>query len=419
MSRDPAGESVPYPAPPRDDAYHGIVSELIDAVAPISESDPPAIALQFLVAVSSVIGRGPYFLVGDKEHRTNEFVLVIGQSAHGRKGDGLARALVIPGEADNDWYTFRRLQGIATGEGLIYQVRDPVEQLKKIKENGITVTKPVLVDPGITDKRLLVHLGEFASIARQLDRQGQTLSPILRSAWDGDNLVNPSKNSPLRATAPHISIIAHTTQAELGTLSAIEFKNGGLNRFLMCASKKVQMIPNPIPTPSAVVDRLGGELLRMLARIRGVTGMRRDDATERLWADVYHQLEQERPGVVGEATARGAAHVLRLSMTYALLDGTATIGVEHLRAAWALWNFCEDSARWVFQSRSGDPAVDRLLDALRAADGHRLPRTEIHKLYHNRKNIDPILKWADPWITFDSEPTAGRPRIWVGLKEGA
>jgi hypothetical protein len=408
-------EPVPYPSAPDDFAYHGIVGELIEAVGPISESDAPAIALQFLVAVGSIIGRGPYFPVGDTEHRVNENVLVVGQSAHSRKGDGLHRALVIPGVADNDWYAFRRLLGIATGEGLIYQVRDPTEAPKKVKENGIVVVKSVVTDPGVSDKRLFVALSEFASIARQFDRQGQTLSPVLRNAWDGGDLGNPSKNSPLRATAPHVSVVAHTTAAELGTLSAIEFKNGGVNRFLVCASRKVRQIPNPIPTPNDVVTRLSGELLRALSRIRGVTRMRRDDATERLWADIYADLEVEQLGIIGEATARGAAHVLRLSMIYALLDGTGTIAVEHLRAAWALWQFCADSVRWVFQSRSGDPAVDRLLDALRDAEGHRLTRTAVSGLWNNNRPIDPILKHADPWLKYEVEPTPGRNRVWVHL----
>ena len=252
----PDRKPVPYPNPPDDAAWHGITGELVEVVAPISETDPTAIALQFHVAIGSMIGRGPLYAVGDREHHANEYLLVVGPSAHGRKGDGFARASVLPAEVSPDWYTLRRLEGIATGEGLIYQVRGPVETLTKVKEHGITVSKPVITDPGVSDKRLLVTLGEFASIARQLDRQGQTLSPILRTAWDGDNLANPAKNSPLRATESHISIIAHTTAEELGTLSSIEFRNGGLNRFLICASRRVRKIPNPIPMPDQAVHRL-------------------------------------------------------------------------------------------------------------------------------------------------------------------
>ena len=96
-------DNVPYPSPPHPDVYYGLTGDLIETVEPITESDPPTIALQFLVAIGNIIGRQPYFLVGDKRHGVNEFALIIGNTAHGRKGDGMARALVIPGHADDDW----------------------------------------------------------------------------------------------------------------------------------------------------------------------------------------------------------------------------------------------------------------------------------------------------------------------------
>jgi hypothetical protein len=53
------------------------------------------------------------------------------------------------------------------------------------------------VDPGITDKRLMVIEPEFASALAVADRPGNTLSPLLRKAWDGAKLNTLTKNSPL------------------------------------------------------------------------------------------------------------------------------------------------------------------------------------------------------------------------------
>src|SRR3712207_8342266 len=48
------------------------------------------------------------------------------------------------------------------------------------------------------------------------------------------------------------------------------------------------------------------------------------------------------PGLFGAVTGRAEAHVLRLSCLYAALDMSDTVTVTHLRAALALWRYCED-----------------------------------------------------------------------------
>ena len=72
-----------------------------------------------------------------------------------------------------------------------------------------------IVDPGILDKRLFVIEPEFAGALSVMERSGNTLSPLIRQAWDGGNLATLTRNSPLRATAPHISITGHITVDEL------------------------------------------------------------------------------------------------------------------------------------------------------------------------------------------------------------
>jgi hypothetical protein len=52
-------------------------------------------------------------------------------------------------------------------------------------------------------------------------------------------------------------------------------------------------------------------------------------------------------------------------MVYALLDGSSTIGEEHLRAALALWRYCRHSAKLIFRTASGDPLVDKVLETIR------------------------------------------------------
>src|SRR5262249_54043770 len=63
--------------------------------------------------------------------------------------------------------------------------------------------------------------------------------------------------------------------------------------------------------------------------------------------------------------------------------------IEHLRAALALWEYCETSARYVFGDALGDPVADEILRALRNnPDG--LTRTAIRDLFGRNRNADQI-----------------------------
>ena len=75
-----------------------------------------------------------------------------------------------------------------------------------------------------------------------MTREGNTLSPVIRSAWDSGDLRSLTKNSPARATGAHVSIIGHITKDELRRLlTETESANGFANRFLFlgCAAQQV------------------------------------------------------------------------------------------------------------------------------------------------------------------------------------
>jgi hypothetical protein len=51
-------------------------------------------------------------------------------------------------------------------------------------------------------------------VLKVMSREGNTLSPVIRSAWDDGNLRILTKTSPAHATDAHISIIGHITRGE-------------------------------------------------------------------------------------------------------------------------------------------------------------------------------------------------------------
>ena len=95
-----------------------------------------------------------------------------------------------------------------------------------------------------------------------------------------------------------------------------------------------------------------------------VAQMRRTPAAETRWEVLYARMAEPSPGLFGAVVARAEAQVLRLACLYALLDKTDSINVPHLDAAYALWRYCEASARYIFGTLLGDPLADDIYQML-------------------------------------------------------
>src|SRR5207247_6084514 len=172
------------------------------------------------------VRRGAPYQGEATQHHPNEFVVLVGTSAKARNGSSCDHVARLLSHADPGFQS-RLTTGLSSGEGLIWAVRDPQDQ-----------------DRGATDKRLLVVEPEFASVLKSTGRELSTLSPTLRSAWDGRPLALLTRTAPARATSAHISIIAHITDTELRRhTTTVEIANGFLNRFLLLAVRRVRLLP--------------------------------------------------------------------------------------------------------------------------------------------------------------------------------
>lgn len=409
-------ETIPaWPDPPEEAAYYGLPGDVVRALAPFTEGDPVALLTQFLVAFGATVGHGPYFPVAADKHYPNLFVCLVGPSAKARKGGTWRLVRELFERVEAGWASRLVASGLSSGEGLIWHVRDP---LPPAGDDG----EPA--DPGAAEKRLVVVEEEFSSPLRVMARDGNTLSPTLRQAWDGGELRILTKNSPARATGAHIAIIGHTTIAELrSALTATDLANGFANRFLWALVRRARLLPDGAPVPEEELERLAGRVRAALAAAARIRAMQRDDAATALWHKVYEELSDPRPGLFGAIVARGEAQVVRLAAVYALTDGSEVVRLDHLRAALALWRYCEDSARYIWGARVGMPDADAILDALKQHP-EGLTRTEISYLFDRHRTaaqIDAALGVLIEAGLVDQhqERTAGRPRVRYRLARPA
>jgi len=373
-----------------DQALYGLAGDIVKAIDPYTESDPVGVLTNLLVAFGNVIGNTPHFRVEYTKHPLNLFVVHVGDSAKGRKGTSWSTPKRIFKEIDPVWIEQRVTGGLSSGEGVIYAVRDQRMEKQQIKPRGkVTGYQNVIVDHGVRDKRLLLVEEEFSQALKVMSREGNILSQIIRQAWDGDTLSPLIKNNPIRATNAHISIIGHITKDELlRHLTETEQSNGFANRFCWFLVARSKSISNPTGTPDAILTPLIDRLRDAVSFAHAVQAIQRDSGAETLWDGIYPELSDGMPGLLGATISRAEAQVMRLACIYALLDMSNLIRVEHLHAALALWDYSEKSALAIFGDLTGDPAVDKVKEALKAKG--KLTMTDLHGLFGRHATAEEV-----------------------------
>lgn len=381
-------------------AYQGLAGEIVTTIEPHTESDPVAILAHALIMFGNIIGRSAHFQVEADRHYTNENIVIVGDTAKGRKGtaEGIVSALFAHNaQFARVWKSEKVKSGLSSGEGIIFHVRDG--------NNG---------DEGVTDKRLFIRESEFGGLLRTLERNGNTLSALIRQSWDCGNLALLTKNNPISATDAHISIIGHITIQELNKyLYDVEVFNGLANRFLWFCVRRSKLLPEGGRFFELDTTELKEKIEEAMIFSRTVGLVNRDEAARKIWIEVYPSLSEGRQGLAGAVLSRAEAHVMRLALLYALMDTCHEIKAEHLLAALAVWEYIEKSVYYIFGDRTGDPVADRIYEAVYDSPAG-LTRTEIFNLFnrHERKMkiedcISQLLKSRK--VTVEKTGTEGRP----------
>jgi len=421
--RYPAGETqqavkpkTDWPEPASAEAFSGLAGDIVRTLEPHTEADPHALLADNLATFGMLVGPGPHFMVGLQRHEMRVCPVIVGPTGHGRKGLSHAEIVGVYKRVVEDFYD-RLTTGLSSGEGLIAAVHDPIYRREAIKEKGlVTGYQEIEIDAGVEDKRLLVVEPEFARTLRVLGRDGNTLSPVLRLAWDDGNLKTMTK-SPVTATGAHVVIIAHVTKEELlRHLDSTEAASGFANRFLWIAARRSKLLPDGGKVPASDLNEITRGLHDALDFAAQVEEMGRDEEASALWRKVYPDLSHGKPGLFGAVVGRAEPYVMRLACIYALMDISGAVTAKHLAAALALWKYAEHSVRYIFGDATGDPTADTILRALRAQGP--MTQTAINYLFGRNISAERIASalslLAEAGLGVSQEvETAGRPAtVW-------
>jgi hypothetical protein len=128
---------------------------------------------------------------------------------------------------------------------------------------------------------------------------------------------------------------------------------------------------------------------------------------------------QLRPGLRGAATSSAEAQVLRLSAIYAAFNSSSVVGVPHLQAALAVWDYCSASGSLLFGDSTGDAIADRIRGALEESPAG-LSKHQIRRLFHGHVNCDRINAALEQLMMIETASEHRRPPLTplVGHRRG-
>ena len=411
-----------------EEALHGPAGKVVEHIRPNTEADPTAILSLFLASFGNACGRGAHFTVEDSRHYLKLFTVIVGESSKSRKGTAQGRIKKLISRLDDGWAAKCFKQGLSSGEGVIHHVRD--KKIRTDNKDG----KLIVLDEGVSEKRLLVEEEEFASVLIMMAREGSILSTILRSAWDDKRLAIMTKNSSETASDTHITVVGHITRDELLRHMTSNKLGGGIaNRFsffLVRRSKLLSRGGGHEEWPEGLIEELRAAV--EFGKVKRCIDLCEEPEPEyggwsagELWDEVYPELSEAAPGLFGVVTSRAEAQVRRIATLYAVLDRSRVVRVAHLLAALALWEYSRQSSYLLFGQKTGDALADEIMDALDDAGEEGMTQSEINRYFgsnHRSGRLRGALKNLEKagWVRWEkaAKEGPGRPEIrWWSIRE--
>lgn len=366
---------APTPTP---DMYPPTLNDIIKACCECSEAVPVAVAINILIRFSALVGPMVYLPIGDEKRLLNEFVLMVGPTGLGKGSSNHGPDRIFKqvesyleldlqnqfqaGKSEGiNQYSHLKIHsgGLSSGEGLAAELDDGSDKSQ-----------------AVTDKRIIVFESEFSNTMSMHQRSGNTVSMVLRNAFDGVDIKPLTKRDKVRVTRPYVCLFANITASELTTheQSKTLTHNGMLNRFLILWQQPVKEVPFPEPMPSDKVEHYASLIAQRIMLSRNyshethwkkTTALARplslNDDAKSLWKKEYGRL-LNRPDcdVVMTLTRRHRLHALILSSLFALLDGRLTIQPADIRSALSWCEYSRKSVVYIFNVMAKQATAQQL-----------------------------------------------------------
>jgi len=381
----------------------GILGEIVREAEPHTEVDPIGMLTSLLCGAGVCVGSGPHIKVGSTKHPLLIWPLLLGRTNNGRKGDAVntAKDFLLSSYPDANGFT---TSGLSSGEGLVERL-----STGDVDSEG----KPHIRTSD--DYRLWITEPEFSSVMARSKRDGNTLSPILREAWDGHGLSVLNRKA-LTAEESHMGVIGCVTPDEFRLRKTESDQTGGLyNRFLSIFVERTRILPLPHKIDEHTRGRLITKLADAINKARRVGKLTLDQEAEKMWVDTLYlefTFEDEDAAWI-DLVQRAAPYALRIAGLYAALEGRSVITRTDLGASAAVVRYIIESAHYLVDWQLRNPRLDKIMRAIdKSSDG--LSRTAISHLFSgnlDKSTLDTLLGELLRSDEYEREETktGGRP----------
>lgn len=341
--------------------FPGLLGDCVAFCTDNSEAVPAAVGAYVLAWFSALIGPLRYIQLGAERRRLNIFYLLNGPTGQGKGTSEYPPKALFKRVEEILQQRFEQDFNRGQTEGIVDYPQLDIHEGGLSSGEGLAMAKTDRYKPSgkgedvieVADKRFLILESEFGNVLNMAERQGNTLSHVLRNGFDFKPIQPLTKRDKVSVSDPYFVLVGSITPTELSRhrQSAVMSSNGMLNRMLMLWTCSDKCCPWPAPLNEAVLTQLAQRLAHavMVARkntfethfkrqhqLAGEVGF--TAAAREHWHGIYQHLKNL-PDCESVRTLcqRHRLHVLVIASLLALMDGREVVGVPDLEAA-RLWS---------------------------------------------------------------------------------
>jgi hypothetical protein len=396
-----APASGDFPAPPEPVAFDGLLGELVSDLADGTDASMVGLLGSTVAFCGALVPGWAYF---HRQQTSSPFVALVGESSIGRKGTAMTRVMDAMSQALETATVHRVvLDGISSGEGLVTALHYRREHYPQEPTVG------------------LVFEEEYATLMAARGRDGSTLDPRMRQAFDGGPLSHRRSGETKTVMPPYwLPALIGITPVELRhRLEPGALQSGSANRWLYLPVVRREVVPtNSTPAFTAENRQAIVDAHRAAQRIPPLLEVEPD--VTRTLAEYSDFLPSKAFGVARDLTRRLGILAFRVALIHALMERAMRVTTAHLRRAIALTEYARRGIAWVFGDTIGNPDADLLFRHLVSAGRLRqstISRQIIRDPLRRQGAIDELLRIGRAQVL--TVHTAGRPRSELVPVSGA
>lgn len=392
-----------FPAVPEAIVYEGLLGECVFDLAAGTDASLAGLLGACVAFAGALVPGQAYF---HRMQTSSPFVALVGESSVGRKGTAMMRVADAMGDAmGTEKVNQAILDGLASGEGLVTAM------------HWKQTTFPN--EPAVG----LVFEEEYATLLAARSREGSTLDPKMRAAFDGSVLSNRRSGDSKTVAPPYwlVALIAITPGELRERLEAGAMTSGSANRWLYLPVVRREIIPTNADPRFSEEHKHALFDARRVALGAGRT-ISVQPAVVRVLSEYADWLPTVAYGLARDLVRRLGVIAFRVALTHALVERADDVSLTHLRRAIALTEYARKGIPWVFGNTIGNRDADLLYRHLVASGrlGKKaITREIIRDPVRQQAAIDELTRLTLAHVEVIHPEAGGRPRTeLVSSKSG-